>query len=88
MTSATTPMLLSTAATLTPAMLMMVTSTISPSAQGSASVGAVERDAEPAGDERGDAHGDAVTATVCAISSHQPVCQASHGFPVIRPVIW
>ena len=81
MTSATTPILFSSAATLTPAMLMIVASTIRPSVQGSASaaLSKVTPNQPAMNGEMLTEH--AVTATVWAISSHQPVCQASHGLP-------
>src|SRR3954454_7192003 len=85
--SAITPMLLSRAATLTPATLITVPSTISPSAQGSASVAFSNvTPNQPAMNGAMDT-ATVVTATVCAMSSHHPVCQASHGRPVMRQVI-
>ena len=88
MHSATTPMLLSSAAILTPETLMMVASTISPRVQGSASAALSNVTPNQPAMNGAMLTEQAVTATVCAISSHQPVCQASHGLPVIRPVIW
>ncbi len=69
-------------------MLMTVPSTIRPSAHGRASVLSSNVTPNQPATKGAMLTATVVTATVCAISSHHPVCQASQGFPVIRPVIW
>src|SRR4029077_1572630 len=77
--SAMTPTLLSSAATLTPAMLNRVTNTMIPAAHAKVSMlESTETPNQPA--RNGTMLVDtAVTDTVCAMTRSQPVCQASHG---------
>src|SRR6478752_2305557 len=88
MISATTPRLFSNAAALTPATFTNVPATIRPNAHGRVCSGVSRLTPNQPAMNGAIATATVVTATVCAMMSHHPVCHASQGLPVMRPVIW